>query len=63
MLYLRLRSQRERGHTVERADSDSRDFASEREVTRVGQLSDADRAWEAASLQKHRDAEERDRPA
>jgi membrane protein implicated in regulation of membrane protease activity len=63
ILYLRLRSRREPSQTTGGADSGPRDFTSERETTRVGQLSDEDRAWEASSLQKDRDAEDRDRPA
>jgi hypothetical protein len=63
MLYLRLRSQRDPVYRPRGADSGSRDFTSERETTRVGQLSDADRAWEASSLQRNRDAEDRERPA
>ena len=37
-----------------------RDFTEERETGRVGNLSEEDQAWEAASLKRNRDAQARD---
>ncbi len=38
-----------------------RDFAAERETGRVGDLSEEDQAWEAASLARNREAQGREK--
>ena len=44
------------------ADAAHRDHAQEREDRRVGQMSEEDRAWEAASQQRDRESRERNQP-
>lgn len=44
-----------------RGDDGSRDYRDEREANRTSGMSDEDRAWEAASLERNRQAQERDR--
>ena len=44
------------------ATADPRDYAQDREDSRRGRLSDEDRAWEDASLQRDRERREREQP-
>jgi len=45
---------------VTAAGSPPRDFTQERETGRVGNFSEEDQAWEAASLKRNREAQVRD---
>lgn len=40
----------------------ARDYGNEREAGRLGGMSDEDRAWESASLERNRKSVERDQP-
>ncbi|HET9662175.1 MAG TPA: hypothetical protein VFP05_17750 [Thermomicrobiales bacterium] len=44
------------------ANRSDRNYEQEREDSRVSHLSDEDRAWEAASLQKNREAQQQSPP-
>ena len=57
--YMRVRAANASG--PETADP-SRNYTNERESDRVGGMSDEDREWEAASLKRNRDAQERTEP-
>ena len=39
-----------------------RDYTQEREDRRLGQMSEEDRAWQAASQQRNRETQDRDQP-
>lgn len=54
--YTRVRG----GSTPDPETDPSRNYTDERETDRVGGMSAEDREWEAASIQRNRDAEERD---
>ncbi len=56
-----LRS-RGKGQNTDDQGGTSTDFAQGREDERQAHMSTEDRAWEAASLQRNRDAEERQNP-
>lgn len=56
--YVRIRSA---GVPAGRGDDDTRDYRGEREANRTNAMSDEDHAWEAASLERSRQAQERDR--
>ncbi len=60
--FLYLRSRRERHEDVVVGVASDRDYEQEREASRVTQMSTEDRAWEAASLQKNREAQEQKPP-
>jgi hypothetical protein len=67
VLYLRSRRSGNGGRIgriVDRQDSGQppRDYAREREADRVSHMSEEDRTWEAASLQKNREAQAREQP-
>ena len=53
-----FRSHRERHEDVVVGAASTRDYEQEREDSRVTQMSSEDRAWEAASQQKNREAQE-----
>ncbi len=57
-----LRSRRQRHEDVVVGAASDRDYEQEREDSRVTQMSTEDRAWEAASLQKNREAQEQKPP-
>jgi LPXTG-motif cell wall-anchored protein len=57
-----FRSRRERHEDVVAGAASTRDYAQEREDSRVGQMSEEDRTWEAASLQKNRDTQGQNPP-
>jgi hypothetical protein len=57
-----FRSRRERHEDVVVGAASTRDYEQEREDSRTTQMSPEDRAWEAASLQKNRDAQEQKPP-
>ncbi|HEV2129185.1 MAG TPA: hypothetical protein VGR22_11250 [Thermomicrobiales bacterium] len=59
-VYLVLRIRRSRAPRSD-TDATSRDYTGDREAHRVGEMSDEDREWEAASLRRSHEAEERDR--
>jgi hypothetical protein len=63
--YLRMRRDRAKAgrDELQREWGTSHDYTQERETGRLANLSAEDQAWEAASLQRHRDGEDRDRPA
>lgn len=53
---------RNAGVSAVRGDDDTRDYRGEREANRTSAMSDEDHAWEAASLERNRQAQERDPP-
>lgn len=57
--YLRSRG---KGQAAAGSSSGSQDFVQGREDERQGRMSAEDRAWEAASLQRNRDSQERQNP-
>jgi hypothetical protein len=57
-----VRSRRERHEDVVVGAASTRDYEQERESSRVTQMSSEDREWEAASLQKNREAQEQKPP-
>lgn len=57
LVVLRMRG----GRVTPAAPNDpARDYTGERETGRLADMSDEDRAWEAASLQRNRESEARD---
>lgn len=60
LIALTLRSRRHRARLPEPDASSSHDFVDAREGTRRAHMSETDRAWEDASLQRHRDASRRE---
>ena len=60
ILYLRSRANATSGSRNDRQDGAStrRDFVGEREDARLAHMSEEDRTWQAASLQRNREAEE-----
>ena len=59
--YLRSRA-KGKGRAADGPGSGSQDFVQGREDDRHARMSAEDRAWEAASLQRNRDAQERKDP-
>ena len=49
-----------RRDSLAESDTGSRDYAQERETNRMSKMSNAEQAWQAASLQRHRDNQARD---
>jgi hypothetical protein len=45
------------------ADTSARDYRGERESSRLSDMSDEDRAWEAASLERSRTTQQADPPS
>ncbi len=62
VVYARSRRERSASRDGLTAPLSDRNYAQERETSRVGQMSEEDRAWEASSLQKNRDAQEKAPP-
>lgn len=56
------RSRRERHEDVLVGAESTRNYEQEREDSRDSKLSDEDRAWQAASLQKNREIQEQKKP-
>ncbi len=52
---------RRAGTPAGQGDDSSRDYRGERETNRTSGMSDEDREWEAASLERNRQAQEQDR--
>ena len=50
------------GMTVSGVDDPTRNYQGERETNRLGGMSDEDRAWETASLERNRQREEQEPP-
>ncbi len=65
VLVLRARrsSEQTRRENLAENDSGSRDYAQEREASRVSNMSESDQAWQAASLQRHRENKAREQSA
>ena len=59
VLYLR---RRDTGVSGDAAGDASRDYGGERETGRLAGMSEEDRTWEAASLKRNRESEEREQP-
>ena len=57
-----VRSRRERHEDVIVGAASTRDYVQEREASRAGQMSEEDRTWQEASLQKNRDAQDQNPP-
>ena len=57
-----VRSRRERHEDVIVGAASTRNYVQEREDSRQGQLNDEERAWQEASLQKNRDAQDQNPP-
>jgi hypothetical protein len=63
-IYFMLRSRRTADHARRDAllesDAGPRDYDQERETNRMSHMSESDKAWQEASLQRHRDNQARD---
>ena len=62
LIVLTLRSRRQRPRQRETDAATARDHSAEREGARRTHMSDADRAWEDASLQRQRDGHTPEEP-
>jgi hypothetical protein len=61
VLRTRRTAEQTRQDSVTESGTASRDYAQERETNRVSHMSESDQTWQAASLQRNRDNQARDK--